>query len=394
MAFIVVSLCSFVLDHAVTSTPRTGHQLTTKDKIIRNSRADKAIAEQSEYRPGFMELLPGVSSTPATQPRPLRVAFTLLPRFTLVAFAGFVDTLRLSGDVGDRSQPHHATWRLVGKDSHPVSSSCGAGIAHTATFADPTEFDCLVVVGGTLHRDLTYDAELLQYIRRAADKNLTIIGLCTGVFALAKAGVMDGFTTCVHGYHIQDFQDQFPGLATTINQIFLEDRKRLTCAGGVASIDAAGWIIEKHFGAARARKFLPHMLVDELRLPNHAQISYVENFFEVQDERVRMAVFLMQQNISEPISIGAIAKAIRVPPRQIERGFRKELGVAPSTFYRNMRLERSRWLLHHTRMTITQIAFACGFADTSHLTRSFKDHFQELPTECRQRARSSGIVRT
>ncbi len=366
--------------------------MATKSKNKRNANVDKTIAEQSDYRPGFMELLPGISSVSELSRPPLRVAFTLLPRFTLVAFAGFVDALRLSGDVGDRSQPHHATWRLVGKDCHPVASSCGAAIAHTTTFADPAEFDCLVVVGGTLHRDLIYDAELLQYIRRAAEKDLTIIGLCTGVFALAKAGVMKGFKTCVHGYHIQDFQEQFPGLATTINQIFVDDRKRLTCAGGVAVIDVAGWIIEKHFGAARARKFLPHMLVDELRLPNHAQISYVENFFEVQDERVRMAVFLMQQNISEPISIGAVAKAIGVPPRQIERGFRKELGVAPSTFYRNMRLERARWLLHHARMTITQVAFECGFADTSHLTRSFKSHFKELPTECRQRARVSGIA--
>lgn len=361
-------------------------------KIKSDKSGAKLSVEELEYRPGFMELLPGRISGLEVAGPPLRVAFTLLPRFTLTAFAGFVDALRLAGDVGDRSLPHHVTWRLIGKDTHPVASSAGAAVAHTATFADPGEFDCLVVVGGTLYRDLVYDDELLRYIRKAAAKDLTIIGLCTGVFALAKAGVMQGHRTCVHGYHIQDFQEQFPGLATAINQIFVEDGKRLTCAGGVACIDAAGRIIEKHFGAARARKLLPHLLVDELRLADHAQISYVKNFFEVQDERVRMAVFLMQQNISEPIAINSIAEAIGVPLRQIERGFRKELGVSPSTFYRNMRLERARWLLHHSGLSITQTAFECGFADTSHLTRSFKSHFRELPTEYRQRAVTGGVI--
>jgi transcriptional regulator GlxA family with amidase domain len=332
-----------------------------------------------------MELLPGV--IPGEEPHGirLRVAFTLLPRFTLTAFAGFVDALRLAGDVGDRSQPRRVAWKLVGHDTHPVASSCGAAIAHSATFADPAEIDCLVVVGGTLGPDLRYEHDLLRYIRRVAERDVLLVGLCTGVFALAEAGVMEGHRTCVHGYHIRDFQIRFPHLATSMKQIYVEDGRRLTCAGGVAAIDAAGRVIERHFGAARARKLLPHMLVDELRQPAHAQLSFVENFFEVQDERVRMAVFLMQQNLSEPSPIAQIARAVGVPLRQLERGFRKELGVAPRHFYRNMRLERARWLLQHSPLTITQIAFACGFADASHLTRSFKQHFGELPSAYRAR---------
>lgn len=333
-----------------------------------------------------MELLPGAGIEMESGQKRLRVAFTLLPRFTLVAFAGFVDALRLAGDVGDRSLPRLATWRLVGKDSHAVPSSCGAAIAHNATFGNPGDFDCLVVVGGTLRDEEPYDPALLSYIRQAAEKDILIVGLCTGVFALAQAGVMDGYRCCVHGYHIQDFQERFPSIATSINQIFVEDRKRLTCAGGVAAIDAAGRVIERHFGAGRARKIVPHLLVDELRLESHAQISYVDNFFEVHDERVRMAVFLMQQNISEPMPINAIARAIGVPDRQLERGFRKELGLSPSSFYRRIRLERARWYLIHTSKTITQIAFESGFADTSHLTRSFKAQFGELPTAFRHRS--------
>lgn len=339
-----------------------------------------------EYRPGFMEMLPGGQANADILAPKLRVAFTLLPGFTLVAFAGFVDTLRLASDVGDRSRPELAEWTLIGKNNAPVASSCGAEIAHNAVYCDPRDFDVVVVVGGIIRDDeYYYEPELLSFIRRAADKGKLIVGLCTGVFALAKAGVMDGHKCCVHGYHICDFQEQFPDVDTVIDQIFVEDGTRLTCAGGTASVDAAGRVIERHFGEARARKCLPHMLVDKLRDQRHPQLSYVDNFFAVHDERVRMAVFLMQLNIASPLSIDDIARANGTKVRGLERAFHRELGVTPSAFYRRMRLERARWYLSHTNWTVTMIAFETGFADTSHLTRSFKKEFDMLPSDCRTR---------
>ncbi|MBY6120402.1 GlxA family transcriptional regulator [Mameliella alba] len=339
-----------------------------------------------EYRPGFMEMLPGGQATAEWTAPKLRVAFTLLPGFTLMAFAGFVDTLRLASDVGDRSRPELAEWTLVGKNNNPVPSSCGAEIAHQSVYSDPKEFDVIVVVGGIIRDDeFYYEPELLKFIGRAADQGKLIVGLCTGVFALAKAGVMDGRRCCVHGYHICNFQEQFPDVETVIDQIFVEDDGRLTCAGGAASVDAAGRVIEHHFGEIRARKCMPHLLVDKLRDAKHPQLSYVDNFFAVHDERVRMAVFLMQLNIASPLSIEDIARANGTKVRGLERAFHRELGMTPSSFYRKMRLERARWYLGHTDWTITMIAFETGFADTSHLTRSFKREFGILPSDCRTR---------
>lgn len=348
------------------------------------------LPEDAEYRPGFMELLPRAQeSSEAEENRKLRVAFTLLPGFTLTAFAGFVDALRLAGDVGDRSLPRLVEWTLVGKDTLPVTSSCGAAIAHNATFREPGRFDCLVVVGGIIRDDDYYVRETLDYIQHAANENLLIVGLCNGVFALAKAGVLEGHQCCVHGYHIQEFQENFPRIDTVINQIFVEDRNILSCAGGTAAIDAAGHVIDRFFGTVRARKFLPHMLVDELRQANHPQLSFVEGFFEVHDERVRLAVFLMQLNLSTPIEMRTIARAIGIKPRQLERAFRNQLCVSPSQFYRKMRLDRARWYLSHTNWTVTNIAFECGFSDTSHLTRAFKAEFDQLPSQYRSGLRAA-----
>lgn len=343
----------------------------------------------SDYKPVFMELLPDNDLDIKGENHLFQVGITLIPKFTLVAFAGFVDALRLSSDIGDRSQPKYCSWALVGPDKHNVTSSCGASVPHTEVFADPSRFDYIVVVGGLISEKDEYDKRLLDYLRRAADAGVTLIGLCTGVFAMAQAGVLDGYRCCVHGYHLSQFQCRFSNIEVTSNQIYLVDRRRITCAGGVAAIDVAAYIIAEQCGLDRARKVLPHILLDELRPPSHSQLSFVDDFFKVQDERVREAVFIMQQHLEDPLPIDAIARTLGVPARQLERGFQRSFSRSPSGFYRIMRLERAKWLLIHSGLNITQIAIDCGFADTSHLTRTFKQQYGELPTTFRNRASQS-----
>lgn len=302
----------------------------------------------------------------------------------MLAFAGFVDALRLAGDIGDRSRPNRCAWTLAGRDHHPVTASCGAGVAHWETFGDPRRFDYVVVVGGLIDDDLAYDLATLQYLRQAARLGVGIVGICTGVFAMAQAGVLDGRSCCVHGYHLADFKERFPKIPTISGQLFVGDGDRLTCAGGAAAIDLAGYLVERHCGRERARKIMPHLLIDELRPGGHSQLLLLDEFFNVYDERVRAAVLLMEQHVAEPLPVSDIARRVGVPPRQLERAFRRCFNLSPSGLFRLMRLRRARWLVLHSSMTITEIASACGFADTAHLTRSFKREYRQLPTAMRR----------
>ena len=79
----------------------------------------------------------------------LRVGFVLVPRFTLTAFAGFIDTLRLAADDGDRSRQLACEWSVLGS---PVTASCGTVIEPWDELKNPKRFDYLVVVGGTIAR--------------------------------------------------------------------------------------------------------------------------------------------------------------------------------------------------------------------------------------------------
>ena len=331
-----------------------------------------------------MEVLASGADRDNTVTPDLSVAFLLIPDFTLLAFAGFVDALRIASDVGDRSRQVRCRWTLVGRDLKPVRSSCGIAISHGEVFDDPARFDYIVVVGGLLHDDMVYDAASLAYLRRAAAAGVGLVGVCTGVFVLAQAGLLDGYACCVHGYHDQDFRAAYPGVKTITDDIIVADRDRLTCAGGAAAIDIAALLIERHCGRDRALKILPHLVVDEIRAPDHAQLPLVDDLFHVFDDRVRKAVFLMEQHLDRPPTIARIARDVGSSVRQLERGFLQAFGISPQTYYRNMRLKHGRWLLTHTTRSVTQIAYDCGFADASHFSRSFRQHFNTVPSALRQ----------
>lgn len=80
----------------------------------------------------------------------LRIGFVLTPRFTLTAFAGFVDAVRLAADEGDRSRQINCEWSILGDERHGIPSSCGAIVQPGFPMVDPSPFDYIVVVGGLL----------------------------------------------------------------------------------------------------------------------------------------------------------------------------------------------------------------------------------------------------
>ena len=81
----------------------------------------------------------------------LTVGVILVPSFTLLAFAGFMDTLRLAADEGDRSRQLRCRWYVMTSTGRAVRSSCGALVSPTSELVDPRLLDYVVVVGGLLH---------------------------------------------------------------------------------------------------------------------------------------------------------------------------------------------------------------------------------------------------
>ena len=282
-------------------------------------------------------------------PPPLRVAFVLCPNFTLLAFAGFVDMLRLCADDGDRSRQIHCQWTVLGPTIEPVRASCGVLIAPWETFRDPKDFDYIVVVGGRLDDSQAVDSKLVAYLRRAASVGVTLVGVCTGSFVLARAKLMSGRRCCVHWYHYQDFLQEFEDVRPVIDEIFVDERDRITCAGGAAVIDLAAYLVNRHNGSIIAMKGIRQIMLEWARPSKHLQMPLVSEFSEVTDRRIRQAVQHMEDNLGSATKVAEIAALVNLSVRQLDRKFRVAFGLSPGAFFRKMKVQRAEWLLAHTQ---------------------------------------------
>lgn len=333
----------------------------------------------NEQRPAQFRGAGGIPVTPAPA---LNVGFILTDNFTLSAFSLFVDHLRLAADEGDRSRPILARWQIMASRPEPIRASCGVTVSATGPLSDPTAFNYIVVIGGLLHSGPQLDDETVAYLKKAARAGVSLVGVCTGSFVLARAGLMTGRRCCVSWYHYQDFLDEFPHHTPVADRLYVIDGDRITCAGGGGAADLATALVEKHIGRSVAQKSRHVLLLDRARPGTEAQ-PHPPIADLVADDRVRRALLMMEQHMADPLPIADIARRLQLSTRQIERLFQTVMGQRPAEFYRRLRLRYARFLLDTTVRSVTDIALEAGFSDCAHFSRQFKAMHGFTPSDAR-----------
>lgn len=313
----------------------------------------------------------------------LRVGFVLANRFTLTAFAGFADALRLAADEGDRSRPLQCQWSVVGNPSSPVVSSCGATIQPWDQMESPERFDYIVVVGGLLHGGQTVAPGTHAFLRAAAHARVPLVGVCTGSFVLARAGLLDGYVACVSWFHRQDFEREFPRLKVVSDRMYVVDRDRISCAGGTSVVHLAGHLIERHCGRAHAAKSLRILIEDQPMGADAPQPASIVTR-QASDTIVKQAMLMIEQRLGQSEPLAEISRELGISMRQLERRFISDVSITPSQYRLNLRLARAKWMIEHTSASVTDIGFECGFGNCSHFSRAFTSHFKKPPSSLRR----------
>lgn len=332
-----------------------------------------------------------VKSSPPVPPSvKLRVAFVLAPRFTLTAFAGFVDALRLAADEGDRSRRIWCDWRVLSHNREPILSSCGAAVQPQLDYEEALRsgaFDHIVVVGGLLHGGQHEPAGMTRFLQQAAQGQTQLVGLCTGSFILARAGLMSGYLACVSWFHRDEFVHEFPQVRVTSNQMFVVDRDRLTCAGGTSVVHLAAHLIEKRIGRAQAVKALRVMLED-LPLPSRTLQPEQVVSQTSRDPVVHKVLLLIEQHLTTPGPVSLAFQFTGLSERQLERRFVRDIGMTPAQYRQMLRLQRAEQLLRHGELSIQEVALESGFQDASQFARSIKARYGQSPTALRAQLRA------
>jgi transcriptional regulator GlxA family with amidase domain len=318
----------------------------------------------------------------------LRVGFLLARQFTMSAFALFVDTLRLASDVEDKSGRRLCDWDVLSPNTHMIRSSCGIQVVPTAGLGDPERFDYIVVIGGLLDVEEQLPYESVGFLRRAVQKGIRLIGACTGSFVLADAGLLDGKLACISWLHHSEFKARFPAIRLTSQRLFVEDGNVTTCAGGSAVADLAALLVRRHVGEGAERNAMEILQLDRRRegadLQSRTPIAVPVHC----DERIRVALLCMEENIDDRLEIDKIAEHVGLSRRQLERIFQNKTGFSPATAYEKICMKKAAQLVERTSKTMIEIALDVGFASSSHFCRRFRANFGMTPNKLREMMRN------
>ncbi len=301
--------------------------------------------------------------------------FLLLPDFTLLAFTSAVEPLRIANQL---SQKPLYQWQVHSEDGSPVSSSSGIEINITGSLSQPPKNQTLVVCSGIKGYGVAA-AKTLSILREHNRFGGKLGGICTGAITLARAGLLDRKRFTLHWENQPAFVESFPGLDVS-TRIFEIDGDTFTCGGGAAATDLMLRIIALDHGEDFSALVADMCLHGVRRFGQTEQRSAIATAINTRNPRIIQIVKQMYENIEIPLDLGDMSTSVNYSRRQVERQFKKSLGITPWEFYRNIRLDHGWKILAETDMAISEVAIACGFTSATHFTRSFKARFGETPS--------------
>ena len=304
----------------------------------------------------------------------------MLPGFNCLAANSFIDPFRIANYLHGENRYH---WQYLSLSGGPVTASNAMAITETTAFDNSTENFDLVVVNASWTPERFGKHKLVFWLKRLASQGAALVGLDTGSYVLAQAGLLEGYRCTIHYEHIAAFREVFPSIDLR-ETLFVIDRERLSCCGGVACTDLALEIIHLQQGLNLTNATAHYMFHERLRSGDEQQMSGShEPVGYTINGQVRETIILMERNLEEPLTLKEITQYIGISPRHLQRLFHYYTGKTPVQFYLDVRLDRARGLVTQTELSLVEIAGSCGFSRSETFSRAYRKRFGITPSKDR-----------
>jgi AraC family carnitine catabolism transcriptional activator len=308
---------------------------------------------------------------------PQTLWFLLLPGFSMMGLMSAIEPLR----VANRFRGELYRWRLLSPDGAAVAASNGMSLNVDGALESPGACHTLFVVAG-FDPLAAFDTRLAHWLRRIEREGALLGGIDTGSIVLAQAELFGTQRLTLHWEAIGAFQERYPCLNVT-QELFEIDGKRITSAGGTASLDLMLTLIGRDHGEALAVAVSEQFVVGRIRSRQDHQRMQIASRYDVHNKKLVQVISEMERHSEQPLTSPELAELINVTPRQLERLFRQHLNETPSAFYLALRLDKSRQLLRQTDMSVLEVGVACGFESPSYFSRCYRSRFATSPSQDR-----------
>lgn len=277
--------------------------------------------------------------------------------------------LRLCGSTGTESA---AGTGLHLRSSYGLDDLVGADTVIVPSVPDPCVDD-----------EMPLPPALIAALRQAHDAGARMVSLCTGAFALAEAGLLDGRRATAHWMHTAQLAERYPKVQVDDSVLYVDDGDVLTSAGLTAGLDLCLHLVRRDLGAHVANQLARRMVVPAHRSGGQAQ--FIDLSVPVTDDRGLGPVLeWARAHLDRPLSVEDLARRAAMSPRTFYRRLQEATGTTPLQWLLNQRLGRAQSLLEATDLPIDKIGELSGLGTANNLRHHFVKRVGVSPNEYRR----------
>ncbi|MGW3411891.1 GlxA family transcriptional regulator [Streptomyces sp. NPDC000888] len=269
----------------------------------------------------------------------------------------------------------------------PVRTQAGYDILVTAGLDALDRADTVLVPGWQQSVGTEVPSAVVVAVRRAHQRGARIVGICSGAFVLAAAGLLDGRRAATHWAQAPELAARFPQVRVDPAVLYVDHGDVATSAGSAAGVDLCLHLVSADQGAAYAMRIARQMVMPPHREGCQLQYAELPTSGPVADSLAPLLEWLSGR-LDQPVSVADMAVRSQVSARTLTRRFTEQLGISPGRWLLDRRIAATRALLEETDLPVETIAHRVGLSSAVNLRRRFHEALRTTPAAYRRAFRA------
>ncbi len=255
-------------------------------------------------------------------------------------------------------------------DPPPLRTTAGFTVDTPHRLADLDEADTIIVPTWPVLR--TPPDPVVEALRRAHARGARLVSVCTGAFALAEAGLLDGKRATTHWMYAEALADRYPAVKVDPDVLYVDEDPIFTSAGTAAGIDLCLYLVRLDHGAGVANAVARRMVVPPHRDGGQAQFVDTPVPPAACSDAMAETLDWALANLAHPLTVETLARRAMMSPRTFARRFRSTAGTTPLQWLLRQRVLLAQRLLETTDRPVEVIADLCGFGSATAMRAHFR----------------------
>lgn len=315
------------------------------------------------------------------------VALIVVPNFSIFEFGTACEVFGIDR-CGRGSDVPTFDFRVCTPE--PGTVRLQSGLSMDVSHGLEATADADLVIMAPYGRDEDLPESVLTALQAAAGRGAWVMSICSGAFALAKAGLLDGRRCTTHWHYSGKLAEAYPKAIVDENVLYVQDGNIITSAGTAAGIDACLHLVRVELGAHVAAAIARDMVVPPHR--DGGQAQYIDRPMPTCGSAPMEALLrLMVAELDKEHSVTELAARLHMSPRTFARKFRAETGATPAAWLNSQRVLRAQELLETTDLTIDEVARQAGFGQPVLLRHHFAKVLDTSPQSYRRAFRGQPV---